>query len=129
MVIEKLIIGGTGTEAANGKTFRVNEPAAGHPLAEVSEGGAEDAWRAVDVAHRAFEEGAWTRTPATQRGRVLLRASTIVRERLEELARLEARNVGKPIRDARDEMGLVADTLEYWGGAANKVFGETVPVQ
>ena len=129
MVIEKLIIGGTGTEAANGKTFRVNEPAAGHPLAEVSEGGAEDAWRAVDVAHRAFEEGPWPRMPATQRGRVLLRASTIVRERLEELARLEARNVGKPIRDARDEMGLVADTLEYWGGAANKVFGETVPVQ
>ena len=53
---------------------------------------------------------------------MLLRASVLVRERLEELARLEARNGGKPIRDARDEIGLVADTLEYWGGAANKIF-------
>jgi len=129
MAIEKLIIGGTEVEAADGKTFEVNEPALGKPLAEVSEGGAEDARRAVGVAHRAFEEGSWTRMPATHRGRVLLRASTIVRERLEDLARVEARNVGKPIRDARDEMGLVADTLEYWGGAANKIFGETVPVQ
>jgi acyl-CoA reductase-like NAD-dependent aldehyde dehydrogenase len=98
-------------------------------MAEVAEAGAEDARRAVDVAYRAFEEGPWPRTPATQRGRVLLRASAMVRERIEDLARLEARNVGKPIRDARDEMGIVADTLEYWGGAANKIFGETVPVQ
>jgi betaine-aldehyde dehydrogenase len=59
----------------------------------------------------------------------LLKASTLLRERLEDIATLEARNAGKPIRDARDEVGLVADVLEYWGGAANKIFGETVPVQ
>jgi acyl-CoA reductase-like NAD-dependent aldehyde dehydrogenase len=129
MATEQLIIGGRRTEAAEGKTFSVLEPARGEPMAEVAEAGAEDARRAVDVAHRAFEEGPWPRTPATQRGRVLLRASAMVRERIEDLARLEARNVGKPIRDARDEMGIVADTLEYWGGAANKIFGETVPVQ
>jgi acyl-CoA reductase-like NAD-dependent aldehyde dehydrogenase len=98
-------------------------------MAEVAEAGPEDARRAVDVAVRAFDEGPWPRTSATVRGRVLLRASTLVRERLEDLARLEARNVGKPIRDARDEIGIVADTLEYWGGAANKIFGETVPIQ
>ncbi|TMK45475.1 MAG: aldehyde dehydrogenase, partial [Actinobacteria bacterium] len=93
------------------------------------EAGPEDARRAVDVAVRAFDEGAWPRTSATLRGRVLLRASAMVRDRLEDLAELEARNVGKPIRDARDEIGIVADTLEYWGGAANKIFGETVPIQ
>jgi betaine-aldehyde dehydrogenase len=60
---------------------------------------------------------------------VLLRASVLVRERLEGLAQLETRNAGKPMRDARDEMGIVADALEYWGGAANKIFGETVPIQ
>lgn len=125
---DMLIVGGERTAAAEGKTFEVIEPAVGAPMAEVAEAGAEDARRAVDVADRAFEEGPWPRTPATQRGRVLLSASTIVRERLEELARIEARNVGKPIRDARDEMGIVANTLEYWGGAPNKIFGETVPV-
>jgi acyl-CoA reductase-like NAD-dependent aldehyde dehydrogenase len=126
---EMLILGGERTAAASGETFDVTEPALGRPMAEVAQGGPEDAKRAVDIAHRAFEEGTWRRMPATQRGRVLLRASTIVRERLEELATIEARNVGKPINDARDEMGIVADTLEYWGGAANKIFGETVPVQ
>jgi acyl-CoA reductase-like NAD-dependent aldehyde dehydrogenase len=126
---QMLIVGGEPAGSADGATFAVNEPALGQPMAEVAKAGPQDAERAVGVALRAFEEGPWPRTPATERGRVLLRASVIVRERLEELARLEARNVGKPIRDARDEIGIVADTLEYWGGAANKIFGETIPVQ
>jgi acyl-CoA reductase-like NAD-dependent aldehyde dehydrogenase len=129
MAFEQLVVGGDRRAAAEGKTFTVIEPGTGAPMAEVAEAGPEDARLAVDVAVRAFEEGPWPRTPATGRGRVLLRASILVREHLEELAVLEARNAGKPIRDARDEVGVVADTLEYWGGAANKIFGETVPVQ
>jgi acyl-CoA reductase-like NAD-dependent aldehyde dehydrogenase len=129
MATELLVLGGEGRPAAEGKTFAVIEPGTGAPMSDVAEAGPEDARRAVDVAVRAFDEGPWPRTSATLRGRVLLRASVIVRDRLEDLARLEARNVGKPIRDARDEIGIVADTLEYWGGAANKIFGETVPIQ
>ncbi|HEY3023040.1 MAG TPA: aldehyde dehydrogenase family protein [Actinomycetota bacterium] len=129
MTTKLLVLGGEGRPAAEGRTFGVIEPGTGASMAEVAEAGPEDARRAVDVAVRAFDEGPWPRTSATVRGRVLLRASTLVRERLEDLARLEARNVGKPIRDARDEIGIVADTLEYWGGAANKIFGETVPIQ
>jgi len=123
------VLGGERADAAEGGTFAVIEPGTGMPMAEVAQAGPEDARRAVDVAVRAFEEGPWPRTSATERGRVLLRASFLVRERLEDLARVEARNVGKPIGDARDEIGIVANTLEYWGGAANKIFGETVPVQ
>jgi acyl-CoA reductase-like NAD-dependent aldehyde dehydrogenase len=129
MTAELLVLGGERLAAAEGGTFAVTEPGTGAPMAEVAEAGPEDARRAVDTAVRAFEEGPWPRTSATERGRVLLRASTLVRERLEDLATLEARNVGKPIGDARDELGIVAATLEYWGGAANKIFGETVPVQ
>jgi acyl-CoA reductase-like NAD-dependent aldehyde dehydrogenase len=129
MATELLVLGGEGRPAAEGRTFAVIEPGTGAPMSDVAEAGPEDARRAVDVAVRAFDEGPWPRTPATLRGRVLLRASVIVRDRLEDLASLEARNVGKPIRDARDEIGIVADTLEYWGGAANKIFGETVPIQ
>lgn len=129
MSTELLIVGGERAGAAEGKTFTVIEPGNGGPMADVAEAGPEDARRAVDVAVRAFEEGPWPRTSATERGRVLLRASVLVRERLEDLAQIEARNVGKPIRDARDEIGIVANTLEYWGGAANKIFGETVPIQ
>ncbi len=128
-MVESLILGGRRVAAASGKTFLVSEPGTGTVLAEVAEAGAEDVGRAVRIAHHAFEEGLWPKTPATQRGRVLNRAALLVRERLEDLAVLEARNAGKPIRDARGEIAGVADVLEYWVGAANKIFGETIPVQ
>jgi acyl-CoA reductase-like NAD-dependent aldehyde dehydrogenase len=126
---EQLVLGGVRTPATDGTTFAVIEPATGKPFSEVAQAGAEDAERAVQLAHRAFEEGRWPRLSATERGRVLLRTAILVRERLEELATIEARNAGKPIRDARGEIGLVANVFEYWGGAANKIFGETIPVQ
>jgi acyl-CoA reductase-like NAD-dependent aldehyde dehydrogenase len=129
MTTELLVMGGERRPAAEDKTFTVIEPGTGAGMVEVAEAGPEDARRAVDTAVRAFDEGPWPRTSATARGRVLLRASVLVRERLEDVARIEARNAGKPIGDARDEIGIVADTLEYWGGAANKIFGETVPIQ
>ena len=99
MTTELLVLGGERTPSAEGATFDVTEPGTGVPMAEVARAGPEDARRAVDVAVRAFEEGPWPRTSATARGRVLLKASTLVRERLEDLATLEARNAGKPIRD------------------------------
>lgn len=126
---EDMVLGGERVPAADGKTFGVLEPGTGKPFAEVAEAGLEDVERAVRTAYHAFEEGAWPRMSATARGRVLLQAAALVRQRLEELATLEARNAGKPVRDARDEIGLAANVLEYWGGAANKIFGETIPVQ
>src|SRR5438094_8309089 len=124
-----LVIGGTTTAASDGETFEVEEPATGRPMAEVARAGPEDARRAVDAAHRAFDQGSWSRTSATQRGKVLLKVAALVREHHEELAQLEARNAGKPIRDARGEVGAVADSFEYFAGAANKLFGETIPIQ
>ena len=129
MAIELLVLGGERVPSSEGKTFEVIEPATGSPMAEVAEAGAEDARRAVDTASSAFEEGSWPRTSATERGRVLANAARLVRERLDDLARLEARNAGKPIVAARGEISLVANVLEYWAGAANKVFGETIPIQ
>jgi len=129
MTTELLVSGGERVAATEGKTFEVIEPGTGRPMAEVAEAGTEDARRAVEVAHRAFEEGPWPRTSATERGRVLLRAAALFRERLEDFARVEARNGGKPISAARGEMGIVAGVLEYWGGAANKILGESIPVQ
>jgi len=122
------MLGGERVGAAEGATTMVVEPATGEPAWEVAEAGPEDARRAVGIAARAFDEGAWPRMAARARGRVLTRASFLIRERQEELARLEARNVGKPISAARAEIDLVANVYEYWGGAANKIFGETIPV-
>ena len=129
MNTEYLVLGGERVAAADGKTFAVIEPGTGKPFIEVAQAGLEDVERAVQMAYRTFEEGRWPRMSATERGRILLQAASLVRQRLEELAVLEARNAGKPIRDARGEIGLAANVLEYWGGAANKIFGETIPVQ
>ncbi len=125
----QLLLGGARRGSATGRTFEVVEPGTGAVMAEVAEAGPEDVGLGVSLAARAFEEGRWPRLSATERGRVLLRAAELVRGQLEDLAVLEARGAGKPIRDARGEIALVAEVLEYWGGAANKIVGETVPVQ
>ena len=125
---ELMVLGGERVPAAEGKTFDVTEPATAVPMAEVAQGGPEDARRAVTVATDAFEDGAWRRMSARERGRLLTTASLLIRERQEGLARLEARNGGKPIGSARAEIDIVANVFEYWGGAANKIFGETIPI-
>ena len=125
---ELLVLGGERVAAAAGATTDVLEPATGASAWQVARADAEDAARAVDVAARAFDEGAWRRLSARERGRILTRASFLIRDRQEELARLEARNGGKPIGNARAEIDIVANVFEYWGGAANKITGETIPI-
>jgi acyl-CoA reductase-like NAD-dependent aldehyde dehydrogenase len=100
-------------------------------LAEVAKAGPADVDAALAAAHRAFADGrgAWARTNATERGRVLHRVAALIREREDLLATAEARGAGHPIGDARWEVGAAAGTFEYYAGAANKHFGSVVPVQ
>ena len=125
---ELMNLGGERVAAADGATFEVIEPSTGMPMAEVAKGSPEDARRAVETAEHAFEDGDWRRTSARERGRLLTKASFLIRDRQEELARLEARNGGKPISSARAEIDIVANVFEYWGGAANKILGESIPI-
>src|ERR671910_2043329 len=125
---ELLVLGGERVAAADGAVTDVVEPSTGEVAWEVAQASAEDARKAVDVAVEAFESGPWRRMSARERGHVLTKASFLIRERQEELATLEARNGGKPISGARAEIDIVANTYEYWGGAANKIFGETIPI-
>ncbi|MBI2461620.1 MAG: aldehyde dehydrogenase [Candidatus Rokubacteria bacterium] len=131
MVLEtkapRMWIDGQPASAVSGKEFAVVNPATEEELARVPEAGAEDVDRAVRAAHRAFEEGPWTRLRPRERARCLFRLADLIREHREPLALLEAQNVGKPIRDARDEVGMVADCFEYYAGAVTKLFGETIP--
>ncbi|HMQ28090.1 MAG TPA: aldehyde dehydrogenase family protein, partial [Acidimicrobiales bacterium] len=115
----ELLIGGARRPARSGATFEVNEPAVGRPMARVAQAGPADVDDALAAATSAFEDGPWPRLPAVERGRVLLRAAELLRERSEEFATVEARNAGKPIGDARWEVvDAAAATLEYFGGAA-----------
>jgi betaine-aldehyde dehydrogenase len=111
----------------NVSTFDLIEPATGETLTRVPRASADDAGAAVEGAHRAFTSGPWHSMNTRDRGRALLRLSELIRDHAEELARDEARNVGKPIRDARDEVALAANCFEYYAGTTNKVGGQTIP--
>lgn len=108
-------------------TFELIEPATGKPLAKVPERDRDDADRAVRAADRAFNKGEWRKMHPRERGRVLLRLSSLIRDNADELAHMETRNVGKPIRESRDEVGLAADCFEYYAGTTNKIGGQTIP--
>jgi len=104
--------------------IRVMEPAHARQLDEVAAAGPQDLEDAVAAAKKAFP--AWAALSPVARADILFRFSDLVRTHGEELALLEARNVGKPIGGARWEAGHVADTLRFYAGAADKFFGETI---
>ena len=109
-----------------GASLRVIEPATEQVLAEVREAGIEEADQAVARAKAAFP--AWRALTPRDRAGILRRLAATVESHAEALAQLEARNVGKPISDARGEVGLVVDVFNYYAGAPERLFGETIPV-
>jgi acyl-CoA reductase-like NAD-dependent aldehyde dehydrogenase len=101
-------------------------PATEETIAEIEAAGVEDTDAAVARAREAFP--AWRAVAPDDRARLLRRLATLVEEHGEELARLESRNVGKPIAGARGEIGMVAQVFHYYAGAVDKHLGETIPV-
>jgi acyl-CoA reductase-like NAD-dependent aldehyde dehydrogenase len=95
-------------------------------LETVPRAGVEEVDAAVARAKAAF--GAWRAVAPGDRARLLLRVAALVEDRLEELATLEARNAGKPIGDARGEIGMVAETFRYYAGGVERNLGDTIPV-
>jgi betaine-aldehyde dehydrogenase len=125
----QMIIGGEQVAAADGQTFDVVNPATGQVIARAPLGGPEDVNRAVVAATRAFEDPkGWATWSAAKRGRTLAKYASLVKAANEELAQLESANVGKPIKSARGEAFAVSLVFDYYAGAANKLFGETIPV-
>jgi len=104
----------------------VINPATEEPIAEIEAAGVEETDAAVARAKEAFP--GWRAVAPADRARLLRRLATLVEEHGEELARLESRNVGKPIQGARGEVGMVAEVFHYYAGAIDKHFGETIPV-
>jgi len=106
--------------------MKVIEPATEKVLAEVPEASVEDADRAVARAKAAFP--AWRAVTPHDRGALLRRFANAVADSAEKLAQIEARNVGKPISDARGEVGMVVDVFNYYAGAPERLLGNTIPV-
>jgi acyl-CoA reductase-like NAD-dependent aldehyde dehydrogenase len=122
----KMVIGGEQVDALDGQTFDVFNPATSELIAKVPLVGKADVERAVEAAQRAYD-GPWASWSAAKRGRTLQKYADLCKKALEELAQIERENVGKPISSARGEALAVGLVLEYYAGAANKHFGETIP--
>ena len=120
------LIGNAWVAAENGGTLTLINPSDGSELAQVARGTAADIDAAVRAAHAA-RDGAWGAMTAVERGRILTRMGQLVLERVEDLAAIEAADVGKPLTQARADAVALARYCEFYGGAADKVMGETIP--
>ncbi len=119
-------IAGEWVPPASGETLELKNPSDGTTLCEIARGSSDDIDRAVQAA-QAARTGDWGRMTAAERGRCLARIGLLVLEHVEDLARLEALDVGKPLTQARADAKALARYMEFYGGAADKVHGATIP--
>jgi aldehyde dehydrogenase (NAD+) len=124
--MKTMFIGGRWLAARDERTLPVIDPCDGQPVDSVARGGAHEVDLAVAAA-RAALDGPWGRLTPTERGRVLMKIAQAIAGHAGELAQLEARDVGKPITTARNDIAALARYFEYYGSAADKVHGQTIP--
>ena len=124
--MKKMFIGGQWLAARDERSLPVVSPADGEVFDRISRGGAHEVDLAVEAA-RAALAGAWGRCNATERGRTLMKIGQAVLDHHDELARLEARDTGKPMTTARNDITVLARYFEFYGSAADKVHGEVIP--
>ena len=122
----KILIEGKWQTPDSGETLPVIDPSDGCEFGRIARGSAADIDLAVKSAQNAME-GRWGKTIPVERGRLLQKLSSLILENEDELTEMEARDVGKPIRQARVDVKACARYFEYYGGATDKVHGETIP--
>ena len=124
-----MIIGGSPSTPPTARRSTSSTRRRAAVIATAPLGGRADVDRAVEAAQAAFDDRkGWATWAAGKRGRTLAKFAALLKEHSEELAQLESQNVGKPITGARGEVIGASLVFDYYAGAANKVFGQTIPV-
>ena len=122
----KVFIDGNWQDPESGETLPVMDPSDGSEFGRIACGSAVDIDRAVQAAQNAMD-GEWGKSIPVERGRLLQKLSALILEHEDELTEMEARDVGKPLTQARVDVKACARYFEFYGGAADKVHGETIP--
>ena len=120
------LINGTWQAPLDGQTLALIDPSDGSELTQIARGQSRDIDAAVEAAQSALN-GEWGSKTALERGRILTRIGQLVLEHVDLLAELEARDVGKPLTQARADAIALARYMEFYGGSADKIHGETIP--
>lgn len=118
------VVGGTDRQA--GDWIEVTDPSTGEPFAEIPRGTAADVTAAVDAARDAYES-TWRHTTPAERGRLLRGLGSLIGRDRDALAALESRDTGKPMTQAYADVDVAARYFEFYAGAVEALFGETVP--
>src|ERR1700729_4240728 len=121
---DKCFIDGRWVDPQSRRRLPIEDPSRGVEIGEIARGESADIDAAVEAAERALA-GDWGKLTATERGRLMAKLAELIKERVDELARIEALDVGKPLKQGRAD--ALARYMEFYGGAADKVMGETIP--
>lgn len=124
----QLLINNKWVESVSGRRFATINPTTGEIICEVAEADAADVDKAVEAARNAFTSGEWPKMSATRRGELLYKLADLIEENIDELARLETLDNGKPLQDSLGDLGLVIACYRYYAGWADKVQGKTIPI-
>ena len=124
----QLLIDGAFGPAASGARFDTATPIDLSVLASVSKAGVADVDRAVAAARRAFDDGKWSGMAPFARGKLLRRIAELIRADAPRIAEVETRNGGKTIANSLNEVDSAANVFEYYAGAMDKFFGDTIPM-
>lgn len=112
---------------ASGECIDVLDPSDGQVFTQIARGNAADIQRAVAAARRAADGGAWSRLAPVERGRLLRKLGDAIAAHHDELALLEQRDCGKPVKQARADATACARYFEFYSGACDKLHGDTIP--
>ena len=124
----QMYIDGKYVDSVSGKWFDSYNPFTSEPWAQIAQGNAEDADRAVRAAHKAFTEGPWPQLTASQRGRLLHKLGDLVARDARKLAETEVRDNGKLIAEMQGQLNYLPQWYYYFGGLADKIQGAVIPL-
>lgn len=124
----KMFINGEWVSSSTNEIIKSINPANMDEIAEFPRGSKEDITKAVTAAKKAFDSKEWREMIYADRGRLLLKMSNLIKKNKNELARLETEDMGKPLTQAMNDVDVAARYFEYFGGVADKILGETIPI-
>jgi aldehyde dehydrogenase (NAD+) len=125
----QLLINNEWVDSVSGKRFETIDPATGEAICNVAEADAVDVDKAVRAARAAFRHGEWSKMSATKRGELLYKLADLIEQNIDELARLESLDNGKPLSDSLNvDLPLVIACYRYYAGWADKIQGKTIPI-
>ena len=124
----QMFVDGSWIDAAGEALFESVNPSTGKVWAMIPEASVADVDRAVRAAHHAFAEGPWSQMTATERGKLLRKLGDLLGEHSESLGRSETVDTGKLFKETRWQARYIADFFHYYAGLADKVHGDTLPI-